>query len=87
LPKGWSDLMCGFLKGVDIQAYMYGGSFHGNLSILCMHKILVHAQESCACTRIFCMHKIERFPWKVYVGPRHDQKWPPIRQTGIIAKI
>ena len=25
---------------------------------LCMHKILVHAQESCACTRLLCMQKI-----------------------------
>ena len=26
--------------------------------ILCMHKILVHAQDSCAWTRTLCMHKI-----------------------------
>ena len=24
---------------------------------LCMHKILVHAQHSCACTTLLCMHK------------------------------
>ena len=24
--------------------------------LLCMHKILVHAQDSCACTRFLCMH-------------------------------
>ena len=24
---------------------------------LCMHKILVHAQQCCACKRILCMHK------------------------------
>ena len=24
---------------------------------LCMHKILAHAQHSCACTRILCMYK------------------------------
>ena len=26
--------------------------------VLCMHKSVVHAQESCACTRILCTHNI-----------------------------
>ena len=31
------------------------GLFLG-LRFLCMHKILVHAQHSCACTTLLCMH-------------------------------
>ena len=38
--------------------------------ILCMHKILVHAQDSCACTRFSCMHTIKGFPRQIAVVPQ-----------------
>ena len=27
-------------------------------NVLCMHKILVHAQDPCACNKFWCMHQI-----------------------------
>ena len=36
-------------------------------TFLCMHKILVHAQHSCACTTLLCMH------WRGQ-GPRPGPK-------------
>ena len=37
---------------------------------LCMHKILVHAQHSCACTTLLCMHWRGQGP---RLGPKKEQ--------------
>ena len=33
------------------------GPGHDPWPLQCMHKIVVHAQECCACTKVLCMHK------------------------------
>ena len=50
-------------------------------TFLCMHKILVHAQHSCACTTLLCLHNTlvqksargpargRRFFWVLALGP------------------
>ena len=38
--------------------------------ILCMHKILVHAQDSCACTTLLCMHNTLVHAQEPGLGPK-----------------
>ena len=51
-----------------------------------MHKILVHAQDSCACTTLLCMHNpLVHAPGQGTQGPgtksgARDQAWDPKRQ-------
>ena len=40
----------------------------GPWPLQCMHKSVVHAQESCACTRILCMHNIPFYSYIMIIN-------------------
>ena len=46
-------------------------------AFMCMHKILVHAQHSCACTTLSCMHWRGAGPKKQAAAPRRTLFFGP----------